>query len=266
MKIGVSTAILEGYYASLNEIADIVKKCGYNGIEYNFTEWPSEVDTTQINEILDKYNLEISAIGTRHMFLDYNLYLASPSQSIRRKAVAYIKECMKLANTLGAKVVQNGWAFQGEKLERKYKDVWKFALQSLNELAEFTEEYDVIDAIEVINHYESKLINTMKQGQTFLDEIKGGKFKLNIDTYHMNIEEGSIKESILSTSDSIGYVHIADSNRLAPGYGHFPFREFIDALNVIDYDSYIVMEFNSHLKIDECLKNGIEYMQPLLSP
>jgi len=265
MKIGVSTAILEGHYDSLNELAENVKECGVDGIELNFDVWPSKINVNEVKDILETFELEVSAIGTRHMFLDFNIYLASPSPPIRKKAVTYIKECIKLSSSLGAKVVQNGWAFQGPKLEGKYEDVWKFAVESLNELAAFTEDYGITDAIEVINRYEAQLINTISQGLKFLKQLKKGNFKLNIDTFHMNIEEGSIKESILEAKESIGYIHIADNNRLAPGYGHFNFQELLYALKKIKYDSYLVMEYNLQNNINESLKDSATYLRHLLA-
>ncbi len=46
----------------------------------------------------------------------------------------------------------------------------------------------------------------------------------------MNIEERSIEESILEHSANIGYLHFADSNRNAPGWGHIDFSSVLKAL------------------------------------
>jgi sugar phosphate isomerase/epimerase len=37
--------------------------------------------------------------------------------------------------------------------------------------------------------------------------------KLLPDTFHMNIEEKSIEESLIEAKQYIGYIHFADSNR-----------------------------------------------------
>ena len=40
----------------------------------------------------------------------------------------------------------------------------------------------------------------------------------------------------------ITYVHVADSNRLAPGWGHMPFDEIFHILSTIGYDGYLTAE------------------------
>jgi len=58
----------------------------------------------------------------------------------------------------------------------------------------------------------------------------------------MNIEEVSIYESIVKAKGYITHVHLADSNRWAPGSGHLDFAEIIKTLEKINYQGYVSAE------------------------
>jgi len=62
------------------------------------------------------------------------------------------------------------------------------------------------------------------------------------DLFHMNIEDVSFRRAFESARDYISYVHVADSNRLAPGWGHMPFDEIFEILRDIGYDGYLTAE------------------------
>ena len=58
----------------------------------------------------------------------------------------------------------------------------------------------------------------------------------------MNIEEVSPAESIRKYGYALENLHFADSNRMAPGTGHFDFKAVADALKELDFDKYISFE------------------------
>ena len=62
------------------------------------------------------------------------------------------------------------------------------------------------------------------------------------DTFHMNIEESNMGDAIRNVGKKLYYLHIADSNRAAPGRGHIDFEEIAQALKDIDYNGWISME------------------------
>ena len=66
--------------------------------------------------------------------------------------------------------------------------------------------------------------------------------KVELDTFHMNIEENSFAEAIEKTGDMIGHVHIGENNRRPPGTGCLPWDEIFGALRKIGYEGRIVME------------------------
>ena len=72
------------------------------------------------------------------------------------------------------------------------------------------------------------------------------------DTFHMNIEEVSIEDSLIQAKDYLTHVHFADSNRWAPGCGHLDFRKVIETLKKIDYQDYVSAEILPLPDSDSC--------------
>ena len=61
--------------------------------------------------------------------------------------------------------------------------------------------------------------------------------KLMPDIFHMNIEDVTIGGELAKNIDQVAYIHLADSNRLAPGWGHTDFEDLFGHLkNVIIQD------------------------------
>lgn len=58
----------------------------------------------------------------------------------------------------------------------------------------------------------------------------------------MNIEEVSIAGAIRLAGPRLGYVHLVDSNRRAPGCGHTDFASVLDALMETKFSGYLGME------------------------
>jgi len=118
--------------------------------------------------------------------------------------------------------------------------------------------------LEIINRYEVNWLNTISQGKQFLSRVKRENLLLHIDTFHMNIEEPSLSESILGAKGLIGYVHLVDSNRWAAGYGHINFQEVISSLKKIGYEGYLSLEIFPLPDADTAAKKGIEETRKLV--
>jgi len=63
-----------------------------------------------------------------------------------------------------------------------------------------------------------------------------------LDTFHMNIEERSIDGAIREAGPHLLHLHVADSNRAAPGRGHLDFKPIVKALKDINYRRYLSFE------------------------
>ena len=96
--------------------------------------------------------------------------------------------------------------------------------------------------LEPINRYETHLINSLSQGAEVCRRVASPGLKLLADFFHMNIEDPAPVESLVTHKAVIGHVHVADSTRLLPGYGHLDFPARFKALQSWGYKGALVWE------------------------
>lgn len=111
--------------------------------------------------------------------------------------------------------------------------------------------------LEVVNRYETNIVNTARQGIAYLAEIDHDNVRLHLDTYHMNIEESGMLEPFLDAADVLGYVHIGESHRGYLGTGTVDFDATFRALARIGFDGPIVFESFSTAIVDPHLSNTL---------
>ena len=119
---------------------------------------------------------------------------------------------------------------------------WKYSVEGVRELADAAKPYGIDLGMEVINRFETHILNTSEEGVEFVKEVDKDNVKVMLDTFHMNIEEVSIGDAIRHAGNLLGHLHTGECNRMVPGKGRMPWREIGDALQDIKYDGNVVME------------------------
>ena len=116
-------------------------------------------------------------------------------------------------------------------------------------------------AIEPINRYETGLINTVASGLRLVDTIGLDNVGLLLDTFHMNIEEPSMIESMVAAGERLFHFHVADSNRWYPGAGHIDFNAIFSTLNSVGYQGFVSAEILPLPDPDTAAMKTVEYMR-----
>jgi D-psicose/D-tagatose/L-ribulose 3-epimerase len=120
-------------------------------------------------------------------------------------------------------------------------------------------------SLEVVNRYESNLLNTGRQACEFLKEVDRQNVSVHLDTYHMNIEESDLFQPFLDTDERLGYVHIGESHRGYLGTGSVDFGSAFRALDRIAYRGPIVFESFSSAVVSPTLSNTLGIWRNLWS-
>ena len=248
------------YKGKLVENIAKIKGLGYDGVELAVRD-PELLQLDKIDSLLKNNCLPVPAIGTGQAFGEEGLSFTNPDEKIRLQAIARIEKHMDLANHFGAVVIigllrgQNAKDVGTERSQRWLSEA----------LAECTlTNQQVKIAIEPINRYETDLINTVSAGLRFIDNLKLDNVGLLLDSFHMNIEEPSITESIRMTGDRLFHFHVADSNRWHPGAGHINFNEILDTLDEIRYQGFVSAEILPMPDADTAAEKTIEYMRSII--
>ncbi len=96
--------------------------------------------------------------------------------------------------------------------------------------------------LEPLNRYEAYFLRRVEQATELAHRIGSPRVKSLADFFHMNIEEADMAEPIVDAGLHLGYVHIADNNRLQPGAGCLDFTVPFGALKQIGYEGYVSIE------------------------
>lgn len=249
------------YSGDLEESIKKLAEFGYDGVEISLRD-PDTVDKDKLKKILNKNSLSLASIGTGQAALKDNLTFTNPDSRVRKKAVERIMRQIEFAVEFSAPVIIG--LIRGSLPEGAGKDeAIKWAVSACQRCADFAREKGMDVLIEMINRYEVNWLNSTLEGKDFLHKVGRDNLLLHIDTFHMNIEDVSFKESILDAADSIGYVHFADSNRWAPGYGHISFKEVVSALKNISYEGFLSLEIFPLPDSPTAAKKGIDTIRKL---
>lgn len=247
------------YEEALEENIVKIKKLGYDGIELAVRD-PKLLDIDSLISVLKKNRLTVPAIGTGQLFGEEGLSFTNPDPAIRKETIMRIKSHICLADKLNAIVIVG--LVRGKKdigISNEQLDQW--LIEAFRECA--SENRSVKLAIEPINRYETDIINTVESGLNFIEKVDMENVGLLLDTFHMNIEEPSMAQSIVLAKDHLFHFHIADSNRWYPGAGHINFAKLFYTLKKIDYRGFVSAEILPLPDPDTATLKTIEYWQKL---
>lgn len=235
---------------------------GYDGVELALKD-ASEIDEDELAQWLEKYSMEVSCISTGQVFADRGLYFTHPDEEKRKKTVEVYTGLIKLASRFGQTVnVGRARGFVAEGMSGE--ETKQLFTGTMKEICGIAKQYGVEMILEPVNRYEINFINNLDQGADLLRQVECDNCGLQPDVFHMNIEDDTIGGSLIRNREWIRYIHLADSNRYAPGMGHLDFGEVFDALRTIGYNGWASIEILPGDDPDQMAKAASDYLRPMI--
>jgi sugar phosphate isomerase/epimerase len=268
MKIAVAVAsenalptafvVFRGIEESIRKAAEM----GYDGIELALLD-KNQVDIKQVKKLVSQYKMQVPVISTGQVFAGANLWFTATDPAVRATAIEVFKGLTEVAAEFGAMVNMGrvrGPVNPGETLattEKRFADV-------AGEIAQYAQRLGVVLILEPVNRYEINFINSVDDGAALLDKLAIPNMKLMPDVFHMNIEDVSIEGNLKKYIKQIAYIHFADSNRLAPGWGHLDFRSIVCALREVSYEGWISVEILPTPDPDSAARQAISCLRKFI--
>lgn len=257
---------------SLEDTIDTLAEIGYDGIEigaaapHGYPAFLSSERRQEINRHLESRNLEVSALcpalGGSH---GYNP--AAPEKEEREANFQYIKECCELAHDLNCENViwLAGWTRYGQ----VRTEAWAHAVEALQRCAEVAQPLGVKLVVEPTSEV-SDVIDHAGDTLRLIDDadVDPEVVRVMLDTIHVFYRGDDIRAQLREAGSRLGYVHLSDVGRAAPGT-HTDFRGVVDECKLVDYDGWLSMEIGFPVRDhnpDGITRQAWEYMTSIMDP
>lgn len=229
------------------------KKAGYDLIELSL-HGPKLMDLALTRDLLQEHGLRVGCSRG----LTFEADVSSEDPAVVARGIAMLEEGIDITAKIGGNyfggILYGAMAKYGHPCTPQGRS---HAVAAVRRVADFAGERGVTLGLEVVNRYESNLLNTASQALAMLDEVDRPNVRVHLDTYHMNIEEVDFMQPVLACGDKLGYVHIGESHRGYLGSGNVNFTQFFKALAVIGYEGVVTFESFSSAVVNEQLSNAL---------
>jgi sugar phosphate isomerase/epimerase len=222
---------------SLRKAAEL----GYDGVEIHVVD-PFDFPVEKIRAACKETGVRIACIVTGQAFTRRHLCLTAEDPEVREKAMrevfAYIDIAASLQATDGIII---GW-IKGNRTPGREEEFDQLLAQQLGKLGAYAQERGQKILVECINRYETNVFNTADELMRFIARFQIAGVYVQLDTFHMNIEEVDPAATIRACGKQLGFIQFADSNRSYLGAGHIDFAPIMQALSDIQYTGSLSLE------------------------
>jgi D-psicose/D-tagatose/L-ribulose 3-epimerase len=240
MKTGMNlllwtTHVTEEHYPILAKL----RQAGFDGVEIPIFEGTA-AHYRAIRKELDNQGLKCTTVT----IVNPQSNPISDEAAVREAAVEHLQWAIDMTAELGGEIMAGPFhsplaVFSGH---GPTEDEKSRAADVLRKAAEAAQQAKVMLAIEYLNRFECYFLTTAADARALVKRVDHPHFRTMYDTFHANIEEKNIPQTIAGLADSFIHVHISENDRGTPGTGHVPWDETFRALRQVNYDNWLVIE------------------------
>ena len=251
VQIGVHALVFTGAFdkAGITLAIEKTKRAGFDLIEIPLMD-PWSFDRELAASLLREHGL----VATASLGLNESTDLTSPDPAVVAEGERTLNECVDIVHAMGgSRLCGVIYSAMKKYMEPATAEGRSSSARALARVAARAAGLGVHLSVEVVNRYETNLLNTGRQALAFLDEVGDDNVTVHLDSYHMNIEESDLFSPVLDVADRLGYVHVGESHRGYLGSGTVDFDSFFRAIRRVDYDGPIVFESFSSVVVNQDL-------------
>jgi len=243
MQFGVSTFLWASPFSTNSfDLVYKIKNMGFDIIEVPI-ENKSLIDWPKLKDLIQQLRLKVTINKTFESKKD----ISSNNPTIRSNGLKYIRECIEIAAFMGSPIF-GGPLYSAVGKTRFISDEQRkrergFCVDNLRLAGKTAADFGIILGLEPLNRFESDMVNTVDQALSIVQEVDTPNLKIQLDTFHANIEEKNIGDSIRKIGkDLLCHIQGNESDRGTPGTGNLDWVGIKEALTDIEYNGAIVIE------------------------
>ena len=243
MQFGVSTFLWVSPFDTPSfDLVYKIKNMGFDIIEVP-VENKSLIDWQKLKELVKDLDLKVTISGAFGAERD----ISSQESKIRANGLRYIQDCIEIAAFMGSPVFGGPlYSAVGKtrfisQEQKKREKAW--CVDNLRMAGTTAAENGILLGLEPLNRFESDMVNTVDQALSLVREVDTPNLRIQLDTFHGNIEEKNIGDSIRKIGkELLCHIQGNESDRGTPGTGNLDWLGIKNALVDIGYDGAIVIE------------------------
>jgi len=254
------------YSGQLKPALEKLARLGYDGFEL-MTRKPLLLDGEYIRKCIEDIGLRLVGVCTGHVFGEDGLGLVGLDEIHRQLAFERLRAFVDFAGEYGGEgTLVNIGRSRGPGYDRDPQRSLLEMETAFRQLAEYAAPRGVRLILEPINTHQATYIHTTQEGIDMVRRVNHPNFGLMLDTYHMNIEDVDIYQSLREAEPYLWFVHFADNNRHWPGSAHLDFEKIVAVLEKIQYDGFVSLEIMPWPDSDTAAKASIDFLRRLIKP
>ena len=222
---------------------DRLARLGYDAVEIEGE--PERHDPKRIEKLANDAGLTIGSVCPN---FTAERDLSHPDPEVRKTAQTYVRAVAEFASESGAPlIIVAPTAYPRARPIADPRDEWRWAVEGIRSAGEHAASLGVDLSLECWNRYGTYMLNRLDEGARMWRETGLSNGGIMADTFHMNVEESSLPDAIRTLGPLLNHVHLADSNRLAPGLGHTDFEGVLQSLVEVGYGGHLAFELIPNL-------------------
>lgn len=218
-----------------------IRNMGFDVVELPIED-PALIDIAAVGEGLKRSGLACTTIGAFGPDRD----LTHDDPKVQENCLDYIETSLAMAAAWSAPVLAGPMYSAVGKARLvppdQKKREWERAVTNLRKAAKMAANAGVRLAMEVLNRFETDLVNTAEQAARMIRDVGDKTLGIQLDTFHMNIEEKSAAEAVKKAGSRLYHVHASESDRGIPGSAKADWAGLAKGLKAVRYDGAVVIE------------------------
>lgn len=211
---------------------------GYDLIEVPLFD-PDSTDLARTRDLLRQHKLSPSV----SLGLTAETDISSPDTAISGAGIAQLHKIVDATAFIGGTIVAGVIGSAWQKYLSPATDAgYANAVSGIREVAQEASAKGVVLAVEVVNRFESNLLNTAAQALRFVEAVGENNVGIHLDTFHMHIEEADAAAAIRACGSALRYFHVNENHRGYLNAGSIDFTPIFRALVTAQYAGAITFE------------------------
>lgn len=177
---------------------------------------PDAVNLPALRELLEEHGLAPIIIAGQTRSAD----VSSANPQVRRAGTELLRKNLELTLAIGADQL-NGvpYGVFGHPTAPIDRAGFERAALAVGHVAEEAHHHGIRMSFEVLNRYETSMVNTAAQAMDFAAASGSEHLMIHLDTFHMALEEADLSAAIRTALPRLGFLELGQSSRGPLGSG-----------------------------------------------